>query len=115
MFFCWRAILDGGWSRLGVKGGAIERERGCGFREYTRGQIFRGKEIRLMDDTTARKMESTYFVHCPSPFRGLAFSIPVRTDRIGRAFSPLGSLSGVNFRTKLLTYAPLPPYIYCPQ
>ena len=64
-----------------------------------------GDEIRLMDDTVYGGLSGGRFVPCPSPFRGIAFSILVRTDRMGRAFSPLGSL----FRHAWASPAARPP------
>ena len=48
-----------------------------------------------MSDTAARRMERGDVCSPSSPFRGLALSISVRTDRTGRAFSPLEPCSGV--------------------
>ena len=52
-----------------------------------------GRFFGRLNTRTAWEVEQFSVLPPPSPFRGLARYISVRTDRIGRVFSPLGTCS----------------------
>ena len=70
-----------------------------------------GRFFGRLSTHTAWEVKQFSIFPPPSPFRGLALCISVRTDRIGRVFSPLGDL----FRRKPLPNPRLLTRLFLPR